>query len=96
MSTSKSASGTRLYGTTVRLAVGAASAASAVLGVDEVCLHASVKCYVKNGADPTAVANGDSIPLEAGEKFHMQLAFADKIAVIRDTADGFLHISPVQ
>jgi hypothetical protein len=88
-------SGTRRYGAGVRQAVGSTSAATSAISAGEVLLHASVKCFVKAGTDPTAVANGDSIPLEIGEKFHMRIAHGEKIAVIRDTADGFLHVVPV-
>lgn len=88
--------GTRSYGTGQRLAVGATSVATAS-GIDakEVLLHASTRCFIKTGAAPTAVATGDSIPLEAGEKFHMRIVRGEKLAVIRDTADGFLHVIPV-
>lgn len=88
--------GTRKYGTGQRLAVGSASSQSTAIDASEVLLHASVKCYVKDGANPTGVATGDSIPLEAGEKFHMQMTRGGKIAVIRDSADGYLHIFPVK
>lgn len=87
--------GTRAYGTGARVAVGSGSTQSSAITATEVLLHASVKCYVKAGSAPTAVANGDSIPLEAGEKFHMRITSGHKIAVIRDSADGYLHIVPV-
>lgn len=87
-------SGTRAYGTVERVASGAASAQSAAITAEEVLLHASARCYVLAGANPTAAA-ATSIPLEAGEKFHMRITSGHKIAVIRDTADGFLHIAPV-
>lgn len=83
--------GTRAYGTVERVTVGSTSAQSAAKTATEVLLHASVKCYVLVGANPTA-APATSIPLEAGEKFHMRITSGQKIAVIRDTADGFLHI----
>lgn len=79
-----------------RVSVAAASAQSSAIDALEVLLHASVKCYVNVGTNPTAVATGASIPLEAGEKFHLVLnARFDKVAVIRDSIDGYLHIIPV-
>lgn len=87
--------GTRTYGTTTRLAVTSASAQSAAITATEVMVHASTRCFIKSGASPTAVANGDSIPIEAGEKFHMRITSGHLIAAIRDTADGYLHITPV-
>jgi hypothetical protein len=87
--------GTRSYGAGSRISVGSSSSQSSAVTATEVLLHASTKCYVKAGSDPTAVADGDSIPLEAGEKFHMRITSGHKIAVIRDSADGYLHIVPV-
>ena len=86
--------GTRAYGTAAaRVTVATTSATSAALTLPkgEVMLHASTRCFVKVG---TGATNGD-IPLEAGEKFHLQMATGGTIAVIRDTADGFLNIIPV-
>lgn len=87
--------GTRTYGTTTRVAVGSASAQSGAITATEVMVHASTRCFIKAGANPTAVADGDSIPIEAGEKFHMRITSGHKIAVIRDTTDGFVHITAV-
>lgn len=87
--------GTRAYGTAEnRLAINSAGAASSGITATEVLLHASSRCFVKSGSGtPTATVN--DIPLEAGEKFHMRITSGHKIAVIRDTADGFLNIVPV-
>ncbi len=86
--------GTRAYGAIERVASGAASAQSGAITATEVLLHASKRCYVLAGANPTASAT-TAIPLEAGEKFHMRITSGHKIAVIRDTEDGFLHIAAV-
>lgn len=86
--------GTRAYGTIERVASGAASTQSSPIAATEVLLHASKRCYVLSGANPTASAT-TAIPLEAGEKFHMRITSGHKIAVIRDTEDGFLHIAAV-
>lgn len=90
-------SGTRKYdyANGQRVVVGAASAQSTAITATEVLLHASTRCFVLSSADPTAVATGASIPLEAGEKFHLRIKSGDEIAVIQDTAGGFLHIIPV-
>jgi hypothetical protein len=78
-----------------RIAVGAASAQSAAIDASEVMLRPSGRCFVKVGANPTAANAAGSIPLEAGESFHLQLSPGDKVAAIRDTADSFLYILPV-
>lgn len=86
--------GTRAYGTALtRVAVAAASAQSAAIAATEVLLHASTRCFVAIGANPTATVN--DIPLEAGEKFHARLTSGHRVAVLRDAADGFLNIVPV-
>lgn len=86
--------GTRAYASGERVSVASASAQSSAITATEVLLHATVRCFVLAGANPTA-ANTTSIPLEPGEKFHMRITSGHKIAVIRDTADGFLNINPV-
>lgn len=86
--------GTRAYASGERVSVTSGSLASNPIAASEVMLHATVRCFVIAGANPTA-ANTTSIPLEPGEKFHMRITPGDKIAVIRDTADGFLSIIPV-
>lgn len=86
--------GTRAYGTPLaRVAVASASAQSAAIAATEVLVHASTRCFIAVGANPAATTDG--IPLEAGEKFHLRLTSGHKVAVLRDTADGFLNIVPV-
>jgi len=89
--------GTRAYGTPVRQAVAAASAVSSAVTATEVMLHAKVACYfaVVPGTGSPTVAADAGIPLEAGEKFHVRITSGQRIAVIRDTEDGFLYIVPV-
>lgn len=90
-------SSTRLYDFTgvQRIAVAAAEADSAAIAATEVCLHPSTRCHVVAGPSPQAATASNGIPLEAGEKFHMKITSGDIISVIRDTADGYLHIIPV-
>lgn len=86
--------GTRTYGTGTRVAVASTSAVSGAITATEVLLHASTRCFVRSGSGTPTAVNTD-IPLEAGEKFHMRISSGDKIAVLRDTADGFLNVVPV-
>lgn len=80
-----------------RIAVGVANAQSAALPAGEVMLATKERCFVTfDAADPVAAATAGSIPLEAGEKLHVQIPDGGgKIGVIRDTADGYLYILPV-
>lgn len=96
----KSKSSTRSYDIAAgkRIAIGAAGAVSTAFDAVELLLHPSSRCFVIHGpavVAGTPLATGVGIPLEAGEKFHLQIAPGDLVAVVRDTADGFLHIIPV-
>lgn len=69
---------------------------AAVLGVSEILVFATQNAWVKLSADPTAAADtAGNLYLTAGEKFHLQCNPTDKLAAIRDTADGAVHILPV-
>jgi len=88
--------GTRAYGAAVsRVSVGGTSAQSGAITAPagEVLVHASTRCFIAAGANPTATTS--DIPLEAGEKFHLRITTGHKIAVLRDSADGYLNIVPV-
>jgi hypothetical protein len=89
--------GTRKYGAGSRVAVGVASALSGVIAATEVMVVASTKQYVLAvvGTGTPTVDATSGIPMEAGEKFHLQIESGQRIATIRDSADGFLHIFPV-
>lgn len=61
----------------------------------EVLLTANTRCFVRLGdSTVTATAGAGSIPIENGEKFHLQLNGATHLAVIQDTAAGFLTVVP--
>lgn len=89
--------GTRRYDTGTRVNVGPDSALSTAIAATEVMLVASAKMYVLpvagTGTPEVTVETG--IPMEAGEKFHLQITSGQRIAHLRDTADGTLHIFPV-
>lgn len=89
--------GTRRYGAGQRIAIASTQSTTADMpdNIDEVLLHASARCFVLAVTGAGTVSNVTGIPLETGEKFHMQLRNDEKIAVIRDTADGWLNIVPV-
>jgi hypothetical protein len=86
--------GTRTYGTALtRVTVAGTSAQSAAITGTEVLVHASTRCFIAAGSNPTATTN--DIPLESGEKFHLRITSGHKIAVLQDTAGGFLNVIPV-
>jgi hypothetical protein len=84
--------GTRRYSFFEKVAVSSTSAQSAALTeCDEVLLCATKAMWVTLGSDPTATTS-NSIPLIAGEKFHLRVTPGYKIAAIRDSEDGSLVI----
>lgn len=86
--------GTRAYNYAgiQRVAVATAAVNSAAISGTEVMVYASTKCYIRIGGTASATTG---IPIEAGEKFHFRITTGAVISVIRDAADGFLHIVPV-
>ena len=83
-----------LPGTTIKQAIGSASAATAALTTDIVRLAATTDCYVVFGATPVATSSGLFLPAGCPEYF--AFISGQKIAVIRDTTDGNLLITPAQ
>jgi len=92
----KSKTTTRLHDEAAiqRLTVGAAAVVSAAIDSVEVMVAATSRCFVLRGKAPVVTA-ANGIPIEAGEKFYFQIDQGDKLSVIRDTADGVVHIVPV-
>lgn len=99
----KDASSTRKYRYDLvqRIAVGAASAASAEInGAVEVQVMSTVNAYVTvKDAGAVVVASGvglNALPLPAWLPFTLQITPGDEIAVIRaGTEDGVLYINPI-
>lgn len=87
--------GTRAYGAGSRVAIGTSQSDSSAITATEVMLHATADCYVLAGSAPDAAIDGTSIPLVAGEKFHMRITSGHKISVIGPVATGHLYIFPV-
>jgi hypothetical protein len=84
------------YSQRQKLAIGSSSARSAAIEANEVMLHATASAHVTVG-DGSVTANEatNTFPMEAGEKFHLQLAPGQFVAVIHPTATGSLYILPV-
>lgn len=92
--------GTRTYNYAgiQRVAVATTATNSAAITATEIMVSASVKCYillVAGTGTVTGATASTAIPIEAGEKFHLRITSGQRISVIRDTTDGFLHIIPV-
>jgi hypothetical protein len=85
----------------VRLAVATASSAATALPVlgetREVRIAANTDCWLRFGGGSVAASvAGTSIPLYAGGvEVTVVPAWATHFAVIRDSADGFITLTPV-
>lgn len=76
---------------------GSAAVRSTAITGTEILVHASVRGFFRVGdSNVTATVGAGSIPLEAGEKFHLQITSGQFVSFIRDGAtDGSLTIMPV-
>jgi hypothetical protein len=81
-----------------KIAIGAAATDSTAIDSIEVMLRPSVRCFITvaaTAAEATAADAAGSIPLEAGESFHIQIPQGWFLSVIRATSDGWLYLLPV-
>ena len=77
-----------------KLAVGSASVASAVIAAGVVCLCSTVACWYAVGLNPTASAGGAGCLLPANTVEVIAIEPGDIVAVIQDSAGGFLSVVP--
>ncbi len=97
--------GTREYNfaAATRTAIGATSSAAVAIGTlgtsREVMLVASSRCMIKwgtSGVTAAAATDTDVLVLPADAMFHLRVPNGvTHFRVIRDTADGFLRVTPV-
>lgn len=86
----------RWSGTSDYITVNATSAQSAAFGTSttEVRIVSTTNCHISFGTSPTAAAtdsNGFYLPAGVVEYFHVTPG--QKLAVVRDTADGVLCVA---
>ena len=77
-----------LPGTSLKVALGAASAQSAAIAAPLVRVVAQGDCHLAFGTNPTAVADGTCVFLPAGIPEYFVIAAGSKIAVIQDSAQA--------
>lgn len=74
------------------VSVASSSAQSSTFGKAVIRLWSSADCYIEVGSNPTATTS--KMPLSAGSEMYMRVVpDEDKIAVIRRSSDGTLHIT---
>jgi hypothetical protein len=78
-------------GATTKMNVTNVSFRSAELGCELVRLVATTDCHIAIGADPVAGPDSPLLPANISEYF--VVVPTDKIAVIRDAADGALYVT---
>lgn len=83
-------------GTSQKLTISAVAAQSAAITANIVELSPSIDCYVRAGANPTAVNTGVDHFLMGGTTQFFRFSSGDKISVISELGAGVIHISPVR
>ena len=81
-------------GTSAAVSISATSAQSAVIATNRVVLYSTVACWIRQGADPTALGNGTDqfIPAETMMRL-TDITPGNKLALIAGGA-GTVYITP--
>lgn len=78
------------------VAISGTSAQSTAMPTGEIQLVSTTNCWIKFGTNPTAVANTDTNQyLPANVIWTIKWQPGDKVAVIQDSAAGYLTVTPV-
>jgi hypothetical protein len=90
-------------GTSQKLAISAASAQSAAAAASSTenkgapisyVITPDSNCFVRKGANPTALSDGTDQLLIANQSYRVQLMDGEKMAFITTAAAGFVYITP--
>lgn len=79
-----------------RIAISSSSVQSSALTGGSYLLANSQACYLAIGSNPTAANAAAALPLFGPCLFTLNVPDQEKIAVIRDTTDGYLWIIPIR
>ena len=82
-------------GTCQQIAISGTSAQSAAIDAHIVHVTPTVDCYVREGASPTALANGTDHFLVANATQAFTITHDNKLAFITSGAAGTVRIAPV-
>jgi hypothetical protein len=80
-------------GASQSVSISATSAQSAVIDADNATVYSTVDCFVRAGANPTALANGTDQFIPGGSLFRIRFASGQKLAFIAAEA-GNVYITP--
>lgn len=82
-------------GQSQKISVTAASAQSAAISVDSVNIYADVDCFVRQGANPTALADGTDQIIPAGVMLRgVKVVPGNKLAFIAVGTSGNVYLTP--
>ena len=81
-------------GTSQALIVSSTSAQSAVALTTSVVATPTVDCFVRQGANPTALADGTDMFLLALTSYRLALPRGNKLAFVTSSATGTAYLTP--
>ncbi len=77
------------------IAISGTSAQSAAINAVDAVVTPTVTCFVRKGANPTALADGTDQQLLGGNQYRLNdLVSGQKLAFITSGATGSVHIAP--
>jgi hypothetical protein len=79
-----------------KISITSSSAQSAALSEGVYLVSVSTACYLAIGSNPTASNGATNLPLFGAAQLALLVREGEKIAVIRDSADGAMWITPAR
>lgn len=79
-----------------KISVTGTSAQSATLTAGIYLISVNTACFLAVGSNPTASNGAANLPLFGAAQLPLLIREGEKIAVIRDTADGAMWITPAR
>lgn len=76
------------------LAISSTSAQSAVINATSVVVTPTIDCFVRQGSNPTAVADGTDMFLLGSSAYRLALPRGNKLAFKTTSASGTVYITP--
>ncbi|MEF3075160.1 hypothetical protein V2P20_08995 [Methylobacter sp. Wu1] len=81
-------------GQTNAVSISTTSAQSSAINVEKVVIYSTVFCFVRQGANPTALSNGTDQPVPAETYLRVTLTPGNKLAFITASGTGTVYITP--
>lgn len=81
-------------GLSQKVAISTTSAQSTALNVDYAIVTPDTVCFIRQGADPTALATGVDQILMANQSYRVNIKRGNKLAFKTATGSGYVYITP--